>query len=314
MDITQADDLTHPDTSTISRRTLLAGAAAAAGTLAAAGPAIAHADPGGQDPDGAFARLEERHQRRVGLFAKNLRTGRTLTHRAGERFAMCSTFKVFAVAALLDGRLITPDPKVLGRRAPFPPSLVAGDVWAPTTRAWFERGHVPTMAEVCEAAVRDSDNGAANLVLQHIGGPAAVTAYVRGIGDRITRLDRWEPDMSEYEPGQQLDTSTPQAIGTSYVNLVLGRALGRRQRDLLTGWMLSNSTNPPFRTVLPRGWTIADKTGGGGYATRNDVGIAWTDRGVPILVSCLTRADDPAAERIDEPLADVFALAARTLA
>lgn len=297
----------------ISRRTLLAGAAAAAGTLAAASPAVARAETGRQDSAGPLAHLEEKYQRRIGLYAKNLKTGQTLTHRPGERFAMCSTFKVFAVAALLEGRLITPDPKVLQRRAPYPPSLVAGDVWAPLTRAWFAQGYVPTMAEVCEAAVRDSDNGAVNLVLQHIGGPPAVTEHVRGIGDRVTRLDRWEPDMSEFEPGQQLDTTTPQAIGTSYANLLLGKVLGRRQREQLTGWMLANRTEPPFRTVLPRGWTIADKTGSGGYATRNDVGIAWTDRGVPLLVSCLTRADDPAAERIDEPLAEVFTLAARTL-
>lgn len=305
------------DTSNISRRTLLTGAAAAAGTMAMANATVAQAEPLVGDPDqndsGPVAQLEQRYERRIGLYAKNLRTGQTLTHRQGERFAMCSTFKVFAVSALLDGRLITPDPQVLERRAPFPPSLVAGDVWAPMTRAWFDHGYVPTMAEVCEAAVRDSDNGAVNLVLQHIGGPPAVTEYARRIRDRVTRLDRWEPDMSEFEPGQQFDTTTPRALGTSYATLLLGRALGRKERKLLTGWMLGNRTDPPFRTVLPRGWTLADKTGSGGYATRNNVGIAWTDHDVPILVSCMTRADDPEVERLDQPLADAFALAARVL-
>lgn len=294
------------DTANISRRTLLVGAAAA-GTLAFANTAEA------KTTAGAVARLEERHQRRIGLYAKNLKTGQTLTHRQDERFAMCSTFKPLAVAALLDGRLITPDPRVLQRRVPYPPSLVAGDLWAPMTRAWFEQGYVPTMAEVCEASVRDSDNGAANLVLQHIGGPSAVTDYVRDIGDRVTRLDQWEPDMSEFEPGKLLDTSTPRAIGTSYVTLLMGRALGPKERRLLTRWMVGNRTEPPFRTVLPDGWTLADKTGSGGHASRNDVGIAWTDRGVPILVSCMTRSDDPEAERLDQPVADAFALAARVL-
>lgn len=290
---------------TDSRRSVLAGAAAVAATAEIAGQAHATGNP--------IAELERRHDRRIGLYARNLRTGRELSHRPDERFAMCSTFKTFAVAVLLDGRLTIPDREPLRRRIPYPPSLVAGDVWAPYTRQWFTEGYVPTLGELCEVAIRDSDNGAANLVVQYIGGPSAVTRFVRDHHDRVTRLDRWEPDMSEFEPGQVLDTSTPRALGSSYIELILGSALPPRERDRLTNWLLGNRADPPFRTVLPDGWTLADKTGSGSYATRNDVGIAWTDRDVPILVSCMTRADNPDAERLDTPLVDAFRLSVERL-
>ncbi|MFC7624666.1 class A beta-lactamase [Microlunatus sp. GCM10028923] len=281
----------------LARRTVLAGAAALAAAVTLPGTARA---------DSAIEALEAKHDRRIGLYAKNLRTGRELSHRPDERFALCSTFKTLAVSAALDGRLVTPDRHAQRRPVHYPPSLVAGDVWAPYTRKWFAEGYVPTFAEVCEVAVRDSDNGAANLVVQAIGGPAAVTRFVRDLGDEVTRLDRWEPDMSEYEPGQVLDTSTPRALGTSYAELILGRGLRPKERETITGWLLGNRADPPFRKGLPEGWTLADKTGSGSYATRNDVGIAWNERKDPILVSCLTRADDPEATRKDEPLTEAF--------
>ncbi len=296
-------------TSPITRRTVLGGAAVLTGATLLGTPPPATA---GRGTD-ALRAIEARHERRVGLYARNLHTGRVLAHRADERFAMCSTFKTFAVGALLDGRLVAPDRRVLDRRAYFPPSLVRGDLWAPATRRWLAQGYDPTFAEVCEAAIRDSDNGAANLVVQQVGGPEVVTGLFRDLGDRTSRLDRWEPDLSTYAPGQVLDTATPRSLGTSFAGLLLGRTLACRERERLLGWLRANRTDPPFRSVLPAGWTIADKTGSGGYATRNDVGIAWSPDGVPLLVSCLTRAEDPDAERLDAPVAEAFAVALEVL-
>ena len=120
-------------------------------------------------------------------------------------------------------------------------------------------------------------------------------------------------DRLGIRPGQVLDTATPRSLGTSFSGLLLGRTLACRQRERLLGWLRENRTDPPFRTVLPAGWTIADKTGSGDYATRNDVGIAWSPSGVPVLVSCLTRADDAGAERLDAPVAEAFTVALEAL-
>ncbi|WP_109507837.1 class A beta-lactamase [Nocardioides speluncae] len=301
-----------------SRRTVLtAGAVLAAGAVV--GPAAARTapitTPSASPGNDAIAEIEQRHDRRIGLYAVNLRTGRELAHRPDERFAMCSTFKTLAVAAVLAGRLVTPDPHVLGRRAYYPPSMVTGVGYAARMQVWQEQGYAPTVAEVCEAAQSDSDNAAANWLLQQLGGPDAITRLARELGDSVTTLTRWEPELNAWEPGQQIDTTTPRAMGGSYVELLLGRTLDGPDRRRLTRWMLASRTGgAALRAGLPAGWRIAEKTGSGAYGTRNDVGIAWTDGDVPILISCLTRSTEPGAPTVDAPLADVARHCAEVLA
>ncbi|WP_333763024.1 serine hydrolase [Streptomyces sp. IBSBF 2390] len=92
----------HPGP-TPRRRLLTAGLAFTATTALAASAPPAATAPGTGSP-GAEAELrdlEQRYDARLGVLARNVRTGRTLSHRAGERFAMCSTFKAFAAAAVL---------------------------------------------------------------------------------------------------------------------------------------------------------------------------------------------------------------------
>ncbi|MGV9555068.1 class A beta-lactamase [Streptomyces sp. NPDC003401] len=276
-----------------NRRTLLttAGAVTAA-SLLGAGPARAADGTGG-----ATARLralEEAHGARLGVFAHNVRTGRTVRHRAGERFPVCSLFKVLAVAAVL--RDLDHDGEVLARRIHYTGDDVVEN--SPVTEL-----HVPdgmTVAELCDAAIRRSDNTAANLLMRELGGPdgpAAVTRFARSIGDRVTRLDRWEPDLNSAEPWRVTDTTTPYAIGRSYARLVLGDALATGDRRRLTDWMLANRTSDNrFRAGLPPTWTLADKTGGGWYGANNDAGIAWTPDGAPVvLVVQVTMPDRKAA-------------------
>ncbi len=73
---------------TASRRTLIAGAAASRR------PGLAAA----RDP---LAAIEAEVGGRLGVAALDVATGQRLFWRGGERFPMCSTFKVLAVAALL---------------------------------------------------------------------------------------------------------------------------------------------------------------------------------------------------------------------
>ncbi|MFC7624665.1 class A beta-lactamase [Microlunatus sp. GCM10028923] len=289
----------------LTRRAALAGGAAL--TLGAvAGTARAESGP--------LTKIESAYHRRIGLYATNLRTGRQLSHRAGERFVMCSTFKTLAVAAVLRGDLITPDRKVLDRRAHYPPSLVAGAGYAVRLQEWQDQGYAPTNAEICEVTLRDSDNAGANWLLQLIGGPAAITRLARCLGDEETGLTHWEPQLNAWQPGQLIDTTTPQAIGRTYARLLVGDGLRTAERRRLVDWMLANRTGDnTLRKGLPPGWRLADKTGTGEYGTRNDVGVAWTPSGDPILISCLTSAAEPDADPLDAPLAEVADHCARVL-
>ncbi|MBB5122967.1 hypothetical protein AF335_14350 [Streptomyces eurocidicus] len=88
-----------------------------------------------------------------------------------------------------------------------------------------------TVGELCDATIRFSDNLAGNLLLRELGGPTAITRFCRSIGDRTTRLDRWEPELNTAEPSRVTDTTSPRAIGRTYGRL--GRAAGGGAR--LTG-------------------------------------------------------------------------------
>ncbi|MDQ0076402.1 class A beta-lactamase [Arthrobacter oryzae] len=289
--------------SNISRRTLLAGTLAApvAGSIALAGAPVAASYQGSaaasvllQRRDWLsrrMERLERDFSARVGLFVADRLTGAEFGHRADERFAMCSTFKVYAAAALL--QRAWNGLADLNRGIPIDP---AGVVVNSPECADFAGSTLP-LKWFCKVALTHSDNTAGNQLLEELGGPAAIGAYARSLGDTETRLDRWEPELNNAERGDPRDTSTPRALAQGYRELLLGGALNPEPRSLLTGWMLANVTSGRrIRAGLPDGWTSADKTGAGLFGTVNDVGVIWNPAGEPLVLSILTDSATDVAE------------------
>ncbi|MFJ9723039.1 class A beta-lactamase [Streptomyces sp. NPDC101209] len=238
---------------------------------------------------GPLTELEREHGARLGVFAHHLRTRRTLTHRADERFPICSVFKTLAAAAVL--RDLDRHGEVLSRRIHYTrDDLVDG---APVTGTDEHLAHGMTIAELCDAAVRYSDNSAGNLLLRELGGPTAITRFARSLGDPVTRLDRWEPELNSAEPGRRTDTTSPRAIARTTARLLLGGALNPSDRALLTHWLLNNTTGGTrIRAGVPGTWAVAEKTGSGSYGTTNDVGVAWTADGDPIVLAVLSTKPD----------------------
>lgn len=222
---------------------------------------------------------------------------------------MCSVFKALAAAAVL--RDLDRNGEVLARRVHY----TEDDLVIPgsdQTQAHLAEGM--TIAELAEVAITYSDNTAGNLLLRELGGPTAITRFARSLGDRVTRLDRWEPELNTAEPWRRTDTTSPYAIGRTYGRLVLGDALNRRDRELLTHWLLNNTTSVDrFHAGLPKTWTIADKTGGGSYGTNNDVGVVWTEAGDPIVLSVLSTMPAQDAVRVDALIADAASVVAGAL-
>lgn len=285
----------------MTRRTLLAAGTATAAALLTG--TSAHATTGGR-----LRELEERHGARLGVFAHNVVTKRTVSHRADERFPICSLFKTLAAAAVL--RDLDRDGEVLARRVHYTQAdLVDG---SDETRKRLATGM--TVAELADVAIRFSDNTAGNLLLRELGGPTAITRFARSLGDPVTRLDRWETELNSAEPWRVTDTTSPRAIGRTYARLVLGNALNRPDRDLLTHWLLNNTTSTNrFRAGLPRTWTIADKTGGGSYGANNNVGIAWTEDGTPLILSVQTTKPEQDAALDHDLIVETAGFLAETL-
>ncbi|WP_406459950.1 class A beta-lactamase [Streptomyces sp. NBC_01622] len=293
---------------TTSRRTLLAaGAVTTAALLTGATPAPASTDTG---VSARLAALEEQHTARAGVFAHHLGTRKTVVHRADELFPMCSVFKTLAAAAVL--RDLDRHGEVLSRVVHYTEAdLVDG---SDQTRAHLADGM--TIEQLADVAIRYSDNGAGNLLLRELGDPTAITRFARSLGDPVTRLDRWETELNSAEPERITDTTSPRAIAGLYGRLVLGDALRRPDRDRLTAWLLNNTTSAArFRAGLPATWTIADKTGSGDYGTANDVGIAWTEAGDPVVLAVLTTKPTlPEAPYDNQLVAETAELVAAALA
>ncbi|MFF1387057.1 class A beta-lactamase [Rhodococcus erythropolis] len=257
------------------------GCSAKSNQIADAGPSKV----GGGDPSDLLVELEGRYDARLGVYASSSNTGRVVEYRADERFAFCSTFKTLAVAAVLGKYPLSYLDTVV--------HYTAADLqsYAPIAEQKLDTGM--TDGELCSAAVQYSDNTAANLLLQMLGGPSAVNAYLRSIGDDVTRLDRIEPELNTAIPGDDRDTTSPRAIGTDYERLVLGDALTPDKREVLADWLRGNTTGAEqIRAGVPQGWTVADKTGSGDYGTSNDVGVAWTDTSDAVTISILTTRSD----------------------
>ncbi|QIJ62485.1 class A beta-lactamase [Streptomyces sp. JB150] len=291
----------------LRRRTLLT--AGAAGTAAALIPAAAHASGAPAGVTGRLRDLERHYGAKLGVYARNLRTGRTVRHHADDLFPICSVFKTLAAAAVL--RDLDRDGEFLARRIHYTEAdLVDG---SDKTREHLAEGM--TVAELCDVTIRFSDNAAGNLLLRELGGPTAITRFARSLGDPVTRLDRWETELNSAEPWRVTDTTSPRAIGRTYARLVLGDALPGADRELLTHWLLHNTTSGDrLRAGVPPTWTVADKTGGGAYGTNNNVGIAWTPDGTPVVLAVLSRKFDPAAVRDNALIAQTAAVLSEVLA
>ena len=207
---------------------------------------------------------------RLGATLLDLRHGRSLGYRADERFPMCSTFKLLAAGAVL--ARVDQGQDSLERRIRFGRGRLVP--YSPVTET--RTGGGMSLGELCEAAMVRSDNTAANLILDTLGGPAGLTRFARSIGDKVTRLDRTETELNEARPGDPRDTTSPQAMARSIEALCLETALGKPSQDRLLGWLKGSQTSSlRFRAGLPPGWEAGDKTGSGEQGTTNDVGLLW---------------------------------------
>jgi beta-lactamase class A len=167
---------------------------------------------------------------------------------------------------------------------------------------------------MCQAAVERSDNTCANLLLARVGGPAAVTAFWRLIGDKVSRLDHDEPLLNRTPPGRPEDTTTPAAMAQSLRRIVLGDVLLPPSRERFTGWMLNCQTGDNrLRAGLPAGWQIGNKTGNNGKDAAGDIGVVLPPSGGPLLVCVYTRGGAPKAGQIQAVFAEIARLIARHL-
>jgi beta-lactamase class A len=225
---------------------------------------------------------------------------------ADQRFPVCSSFKWLLAACVL--ARVDATSERLDRRVSF--GVAEIEDYAPAAKAMLARaGGVRgemTVEALCDAAVTQSDNTAANLLLAEVGGPARLTAYVRTLGDTVTRLDRTEPTLNAATPGDVRDTTSPRSMMEDLRRLTQSGALEPASRRRLTDWLAGCVTGETrLRAALPPGARAGDKTGSGENGTANDVAIVWPEGGGTLLVCVYLTGGRGGGAALDAAIASI---------
>ncbi len=269
----------------------------------------ASAASGKDDAAARVAAVETRIGGRIGVAALDTSNSKRVDYRADARFPMCSTFKFLAAAAVL--KRVDEKQEKLER---FVPSDVKQILeYAPVTKDHLKEGGM-TLGALCAAAIEQSDNTAANLLLDTIGDPAGLTNFLRGLGDNMTRLDRKEPELNSAIPGDDRDTTTPAAICVDMQRLLLGDALSKSSRRQLEEWLQRNETGGlMIRSGVPRTWTVGDKTGRCANGATNDVAIMRPPSRAPILLAIYSVGSPATANDREAAIAEVAKIVAESM-
>jgi beta-lactamase class A len=228
-----------------------------------------------------LAEIEAREAGRLGVFVRDPGTGATLEHRTDERFPMRSTFKLLAAAAAL--KRVDEGAERLDRRIAYGPSDLLD--YAPIAKARVAEGAM-TLADLCAAAIDWSDNTAANLVLQAIGGPAGFTQFAHSLGDTVTRLDRNEPTLNEATPAM----SATRRVRAPWLRTCRRSCWAKRSRMRLAASSKrgSSTTRSATNGCAPgcrADGALATKTGTGDQGTANTIAIIWPPERAPIIAA-----------------------------
>lgn len=294
------------------RRAVLGGSLALAVAACAAGGEDA---PRKADLSDALRRVEDAAGGRLGAFVLDPVRGQGSGWRSDERFAHCSSFKLSLAAMVLakSGKGEADLAEVLRwTHADLLPM-------SPVTSA--SRNMALPVEELARATLVTSDNTAANVLLSRFGGPQELTRFWRSLGDRVSRLDRYEPQLNEVPHGTELDTTTPRAMARTVAALLLGDTLSEDSRITLRSWMIDVKTGlERIRAGLPGDWITGDKTGTGIGDERHtyvDLAFGGPAGRRPLIVAAyfeparLVEPMDPLALRV---LADVGRAAAASIA
>ncbi|CBZ02565.1 CBP family penicillin-hydrolyzing class A beta-lactamase [Clostridium botulinum] len=245
----------------------------------------------------AFSKIESDYGVKLGVYAFNTETNKEVTYNADKRFAYCSTFKSLISGAILQKYSSDQLKQVIK----YSPKDVLS--YAPVTKNHVDKGM--TIEELCDAAVRFSDNTAANLLINLIGGPNGFKSALNQLGDTVTEPARIEPELNVATPGDNRDTSTPRQLSIDLKEYTTGNILSDDKKKILIDWMSGNATGDKLiRAGAPKDWMVSDKSGTGSYGTRNDIAIVIPPNKKPIFVAILSSKNAKDAKYDDKTISE----------
>ena len=252
-----------------------------------------------------FAEIAAKSPGKIGIAATLLGSAERAGVHNQQHFPMQSVYKfpiAMAVLQLVDrGTLRLDQPVAVAKNELVPPGLHS------PIRDAHPDGATLSLREIVRFAVSESDGTASDVLLRLAGGPARVTALVRGLRIQDMVLATSEAEMARAVNVQYRNWSTPDAAVALLAAFDAGRGLSSASHSLLERFMIHTETGlARIKGHLPAGTVVAHKTGTSGtdhgltYAT-NDIGIVTLPNGrryaIAVFVSDST-ADQATRERI----------------
>ena len=317
-----------------------------AAMLAIASPAAAAAPVASKTVDVAqakqrlvesFARLAQQTDGTTGVAIQQIGGGDVMTLNAGTRFPMASTFKISvagAIFSLIDSGKLTLDHMITVDPALVVPSDGIADQLP-------HRGVSLSVHNLLELMLTRSDNTATDVLLAEAGGPAAVTAWLRGIGITGQQIDGGtgplilralgvppgsgsfrerraaamaDPAMRERSQkrapnvafnNDPRDASTPEAMLKLLLTIRAGKAVSAASTKTLIEIMERCHTGDKrLKGLLPVDTVVAHKTGTL-MSIANDVGLVTLPDGSQFAIAVFVKGDTKGTEVQDRVIADV---------
>ena len=286
-------------------------------------PALPAQSPAGDWIEEQILALARRSGAVVGVYAREMDGPRRIEYQADHLFPMASTCKVALAAALLS-RIDAGNGSLDDMIDVEPGHHVMEGV---ISMMFPHRGMRLSIANLLEVMMADSDNTATDRLFEYVGGPPAVTQWLRSIGIQVMRVDRTTDrilrdafslgnDGTNMEAARRYlsqagmtpaiadefsstfendtrDTTSPRAMADLITALLSGAVLSAGSLELLTGMMRRAQTQrhtgiQRLRARAPDGALVARK-GGTAPGVINDVGWIDLPGGRRIVAAVYTR-------------------------
>ncbi|KTT85762.1 BlaZ-like penicillin-hydrolyzing class A beta-lactamase [Mammaliicoccus sciuri] len=214
-------------------------------------------------------KVEDKYDANIGVYALNTATDKEITFNEDKRFAYASTFKAVSSAMLLEK---IPHNKLNKKVHVSKEDIVP---YSPVLEKFINKDI--TIKKLIEATMLYSDNTANNMIIEELGGYKEVNKRLKSLDDKTTKPSRMEPELNNYDPKNNRDTSTPQAFGKTLNKLINDGRLSKENKTFLIDLMINNKSGDTLiKKGAPKNFKVADKSGQAiTYASRNDVAFVY---------------------------------------
>lgn len=214
-------------------------------------------------------KVEDKYDANVGVYALNTATDEEITFNEDKRFAYASTFKAVSSAMLLEK---TPHNELNKKVRVSKEDIVP---YSPVLEKFINKDI--TIKKLIEATMLYSDNTANNMIIEELGGYKEVNKRLNSLDDKTTKPSRMEPELNNYDPKSNKDTSTPKAFGKTLNKLINDGRLSKENKAFLIDLMINNQSGDTLiKKGAPKNFKVADKSGQAiTYASRNDVAFVY---------------------------------------